>query len=823
MKCDKAKPHCTSCVQNRTTHLCHYEEQPWAFDSELQKLKEQVFQLQQQNNELKNLLNKRTLVVPPAGVSEGLIVPDQTHDDPFLQLAESFDMMMLKEDKIGHYGSSSYMALMAQDPILRQMLKKHMDLQTMGINFEKYFLYDQGLIPVTGCGHLNTKESSIAGIFVQEENGNSQSLLQTINNSLPQKDILMLLIEHFFSEAYAFVPFVDEISFRKNVESLVSTTPEGKAILVLSNVKQYVSVSVLLCVLRFSFISLPLKNSPMVHNSVVQQILDSGAQIPPTVIEYSKGCISKSSVLRKPSLKHIQALLLLRLYRFYAPEDGDESTDSTIFLALIVQISKMHGMHRDPSRFSLIQGHATALLWKKIWVKLMYLDAVQALHFGCPLLIDDEYDTELPIPSSKDSAMEKSCIEDLVKINEVTQLIRGLLKSGSSIRSHPKRSDLERQLKTVEYTLLKYRTIADLTDLSSPMETFLAKTAKIAELARKLVLYNLHAVFSYILMLTCGPSELTAFHKYSVMATESSFIMFRLCHGYASDPSRYNETLHFESFISAYIFESSKRVLQHAWSFSLRDMAGTFSLHIIEEFKFPDSQGLDQWLAPFSPELSISDTLVVRILEYIQACSRLSQRYFVCWRAVFLNKLFGDYIDSQYPGKLEQLHLAVTKYNESKTGEIILLNIPELMNEMEETHTPTGQMSAMWNQLSKEGSDYLDPKLNFYDALGDPFFNTSIMDYAGFTFPELDSIINANIQANDSGLVSINDSLNQRDSVTTNSADDISPSTEGDLSDLTSNTAKFPGFSPGGDDIQQSVLESIFGSGLFSSDIPGRG
>lgn len=743
MKCDKLKPHCTSCVKNRTTHLCHYEEQPWASDNELQKLKEQVFLLQQQNSELKGLLNKRAPYTGDEMDATGLILPDEPSNDPFLELTENFDLMMMKENKISHYGSSSYMATASQDPVLWGVFRQFMDTQMSGINFEKFFLYDQGILPFLKGGCAVMGPGQLASVFEKDIKKDHDELINTINSLLPQRNVLVALIDHFFAEAYAFLPFIDETAFRKNLESLVSSSPDGQALLVLNSTSQLVTISILLCILRFSFITLPLKKVAGGHNAVIQTILDSHVTVPPTYVEYAKACIANASVLRKPSLKHIQALLLLRLYRSFAPEDGDESTDSTIFLALIVQMAKMHGMHRDPSRFSLITDRATPLVWRKIWVQLMHLDAAQALLFGCPLLIDDEYDTELPVASSQDSALEKTCIVGLLKMNEVTQLMRGLVKSVSTIKSHPKRSDIERLLKTVELTISKFRPLSELMDLNDPMESFLQKTAKIKAFGSKLHLYQLHAVFTFILMLTCEHSEFAAYQKYSQMTIESSLIVFRVCYLYTKDLPKYTGSLNFECFQSTFVFEPSNRALQHIISFCFREIAGSSNIgRAIDNFTFPDSIGLKEWLAPFSPELTISDQLILRHEELVYYCSKLAPRYFLCWRMMFMHEMFTVYFESQYPGKLASLHIILEDYKRSQDGstEEVELNLAELLKLTEDMKNSQNQVGEIWSQLLDDATDYLEPKADKFEGI-DPFFNATDFGKTNFSFQDFDSMM----------------------------------------------------------------------------------
>ncbi|ONH69191.1 Multidrug resistance regulator 1 [Cyberlindnera fabianii] len=765
IKCDKERPHCLSCIKNKTTHLCHYEEQPWAGDNEVQKLKDQVFQLQHQNNELKNLLSKKSSL--PSTENTGLILPDDPANDPVLELTKNFDLLMLKENKMSHYGSSSYMAVVSQDPVLSNIFKRFLHAQNWGINLEKYFLYDQGILPLAdhGCGSLAPNVQG--SVFEADLNKNHEQLVQQINEALPEKNVLHALIDHFFAETYAFIPYIDEDAFRKNVESLVSFSSKGKSVLVVTSVAQLVTVATVLVVLRFAYLSLPMDKSHREHNHVITTILESHVQIPPSFIEFSKACIANASALRKPSLKHIQALLLLRLYRFYAPEDGDEGTDSTIFLSLIVQMAKMHGLHRDPSRFAAVRDHATINIWRKIWLQIMYLDASQALMFGCPLLIDDEYDTELPVATSADNAMEKSCIESLVKLNEVTTIIRSLIKLSLQIREPAKRSDYEKHLRDAEFLLQKYRPISDLTHMANPTETFLSRTMKVKDICLKLTLYNVYSVYNYILMLTCEPTDFLAQQKYTMKATESCFITFRLCHQYAQDPQRFMKGLNFEVFLSAPLFELAKRGLQQVVSLCFRDMSGMLNLKkIVEGFTFDDSYGIVEWLTSVNDKLTISDHGILRLEEFIQSCSKLANRYFVCWRLVFINKLFEDYIEQQYPGKFEELHQVISSMGSKSESTLS----PAKFDASAKANDLNTEANEVFQQLVDRANvskfDYLTPDFDRFEGFGEPFYDN--FNFTG-NFESFDSLFAGAGAQSSFGSFSTNNG---------NNSDDVSPRTD---------------------------------------------
>lgn len=754
MKCDKAKPHCTSCVKNNTTNLCVYEEQPWATNTEQQKLKDQIFQLQQQNNELKKLLSfnaknshNYSLGSDSSSTSESpfssnfnFILPDQPVNDPVMELTEDFDLLLLKENKMAHYGSTSYMAVVSKDPILRDIMSKYLDQQKLGINFDKYFLYDQRkqLIYNETCHIVGRADFDDTSVFESDLKKNHLDLIESINKILPPVNIIKALIDHFFNETYVFIPFIDEASFRKNVEGIITTTASGQAKLKINNYSLLVSVAVLLCVLRFSFISLPVQKPEQVTNESLKRILKSGVQISPTFVEYAKACMGNASILRKPTLKHIAALLILRLYRFYAPEDGDESTDSTIFLALIVQMAKMHGLHRDPSRFSMVTSHATINIWRKIWSQLMFMDAVQALQFGCPLLIDDEYDTLVASPGHTDTPLEKSCIESLKKQHEVTLVLRDLVKSCSKIRVHPKRSEIEMKIKNAEFLLMKYRSMEELTNFDDLNESFIAKSSKVRDLLHKVVLYGVHYICYYLLLLTCESNEINLMQRFANAASESALILFRLSHGYAKDPSRFNRTLNFESFLSATIFDSSKRVMQVITSLCVRDVSNMFNFAItLQNFTMEDSKGLKDWLTPPSTDLTAGEVLLIRTEEFTQFCARLANKYYVCWRLTFIQKMFNDYLDYNFPQRLDELHKKYTQAENVENG----MGTPMGFGEVDPS------TEKYWNQFVDSANqsqfDYLAPDVNKFDGINDPFLSDAYFMSGQANFQDFDSLFSA--------------------------------------------------------------------------------
>ncbi|CCH43953.1 hypothetical protein BN7_3508 [Wickerhamomyces ciferrii] len=739
MKCDKAKPHCSSCVKNNTTNLCSYEEQPWAASNEQQKLKDQIFQLQQQNNELKKLLSfnvknsqsfssstsSGSFMDSPFSANFNFILPDQPINDPVMELTEDFDVLMLKENKMAHYGSTSYMAAVSRDPILRGVMKNYMDQQKLGVNFDKFFLYDQKrpLHADENCTIVGKTVTDGTSVFESDVRKNHQELIDSINGILPSIHVIRILIDYFFTETYVFIPFVDEVSFRKNVDDLLVVDENGKAKIQMENFLLLTTVAVLLCVLRLAFISLPVHKQDAKPSSAGEKVLKSGVHIGPSYIEYAKACMGNASVMRKPTLKHINALLILRLYRYYAPEDGDEGTDSTILLSLIVQMAKVHGLHRDATRFSMISSHATINMWRKIWAQLMYLDALQALAFGCPLLIDDEYDTLLPSANFNDSPLEKSCIDNIKKQHEVTLAIRDIIQSCSKIKVHPKRSELEMKVKNIEFLLMKYRTIKELCTFDDPNDDFITKTIKVRDLVNKVMLLNVHYITYYILLLSCEEGEIAMIQRFSNATSESALTLFKLVHDYAQNPTKFNHPLNFESFFSATLFDISKRTLQAICSLCVRDLSNLFNFQIsVQHYQLPDSKDLVHWLEPLSTSITVGEQLLFRVEEFTQFCGKLSKKYFVCWRITFMQKMVHDYLEYQHPGRIAEVNNKVKKAYETLNTDLDI--------ELGLTTSNDASAGAYWNQFTDSANqsqfDYLAPDLNKYDGIDDPFMSDAL-------------------------------------------------------------------------------------------------
>ncbi|KAH3687714.1 hypothetical protein WICPIJ_001298 [Wickerhamomyces pijperi] len=776
MKCDKQKPFCTSCVKNETTDSCIYEDQPWVNNGsgeellEIQKLKDRIRELQRSNEELQNqLVYKHTPEsIPSVPMSTNTTdtnitaVEEEEDSDPISQLTKNFDLLVLKESKMTHYGGTSLVSVIFNDPMLKHTMAPFLNFRKLGVDLQKFYLYDQGYLtkyqPEQACGVRIPGDPAWAvsnEAFHQEMQQEDLDLVAKINCILPPSDIVMGLIDYFFKVAYAFVPIIDEDSFRKNVDSLLIRGENGKAVMIVNNAGLFCSVSVLLCVLRLSYITLPWNQSQSLDkdefqvSELLSAISSSKTSIPPTFIEYAKSCLSNSQALRKPTLKHIQALLVLRLYRQYSPEDGDDSSDSTIYLAMIIQMAKMHGLHRDPLNFrrvNLDDNWGTVHVWRKIWLILMNLDVIQSLTFGCPLLIKDEteYDTKLPSlndTGDKITEMERQCVISLIKTHEVTLLLRDITRSFTAIKNQPKRSEIEMLLQRVEGVVFRYRTFEELRqgldagdrDLQIK-ELFVHKIDKVRDIMNKSILYQAIASCQHILMLTCPPDDTHLVKKYVTKSLEALLIHFQLAYeftaGIVTDGSpAFKRVANLEPFLASAIFENTKKLYHILKSYQLRYLSGMLDLEsVISNFSFPDSSTVQQWLSssPATIPLTMSENLTYRLRNIVEVhIMKLSWRYFVCWRMLCYSRLFDTYFATAYPQQAGLVHQLFEKIANADT----VTSATQTNDNMTQSFDiDPSEIPSFWNKFIDAGNqskfDYLTSNLdNTDDDPFDPFFN----------------------------------------------------------------------------------------------------
>ncbi|GME84798.1 unnamed protein product [Ambrosiozyma monospora] len=179
------------------------------------------------------------------------------------------------------------------------------------------------------------------------------------------------------------------------------------------------------------------------------------------------------SVFKKITVRTVQVFLYLKLYNTYSPELNDESTESSIAISVLSQYTRIIGGNRDPSTFpNLFTTDVSKNIWRRIYYKILSLDAQNSYQFGSPLIIADEFDVELPKLNEETSKLidnfnnglhidvsgkdlkniiiEKTINSDIALEYEVTKFLRQAVSMCHSLSGQTKKSEFQTLINNIE-------------------------------------------------------------------------------------------------------------------------------------------------------------------------------------------------------------------------------------------------------------------------------------------------------------------------------------------------------------------------------------
>ncbi len=263
---------------------------------------------------------------------------------------------------------------------------------------------------------LNIKKDSLN---MRSEVTNNSSSLQSVKNDtpigfaddetealyylnllLPPARVIWIHVSNYFSSPLnALYPFSTEDWFTDILAGLIGPPSESEDPPVLKVVKKldFSKIAILFVIMRLSYLMYP---SDLEHCSTEEEKYVVSHEIGPVYIEVANLCIRMFNLFRRGVLPVLHCLLLLRVYRRYAPEEGDiaDGADSSNFTGLLVQIAESLGMNTDAEKsYQLTNFEIYLHSWRKAWYTIYFLDISEAMNMGNCFAIDtDQFNTKLP-------------------------------------------------------------------------------------------------------------------------------------------------------------------------------------------------------------------------------------------------------------------------------------------------------------------------------------------------------------------------------------------------------------------------------------------
>lgn len=306
-----------------------------------------------------------------------------------------------------------------------------------------------------------------------------KSTLHLLKEALQDRHLIWLLVDKFFdSELYCILPILEKDDFILQISTIIGQrNSKTKQKLKIGGKVQLAILGTLVIVMRLASLSFfnagkPI-SKPLTESD--QYIIDH--PVKKEVLTITKRCLEEVSVFKESHLAIFQLNLMTQHYKFFAPEDCDCITASTITnIGPLLHAAISSGLNRDP-KLSRPKYNKPNLL-RRLWHLVAYLDYYQLMLVGYAPIINHEFhDTELPSLDHNDPALQYSINEAFYDRKKLNDICNPLLMSILSVKRAPKIRDVLLQMKKLEEYVDNIPKVDEL--LRMPSDTVLQRYQKL--------------------------------------------------------------------------------------------------------------------------------------------------------------------------------------------------------------------------------------------------------------------------------------------------------------------------------------------------------
>ena len=250
-------------------------------------------------------------------------------------------------------------------------------------------------------------------------------LIQKIKTILPTRKVFWSLVDLFFGNVYPFFPFVDEESFKNDLQRIFGKVDYENKPFSKVNICKKLDLAIValgfIC-LRMTYLSL-YSNRDAVNRKIVESPDMTTTKflfqnpINSSSIDVANSCIQCFQFTRKSNFIVFQAILYMRFYREIAPEEseGIDGGDSQVGTGLIIQMAYSLGLNREPDLLDVCNDEKINHLGRKMWAALIAADFEHCLAIGNPISIHSKnYDVSQPILTDRNSSIKDVDMEAAV-------------------------------------------------------------------------------------------------------------------------------------------------------------------------------------------------------------------------------------------------------------------------------------------------------------------------------------------------------------------------------------------------------------------------
>lgn len=299
------------------------------------------------------------------------------------------------------------------------------------------------------------------------------TLIEQIKAIMPTKRVIWLHINRFMYLLYPFFPYVIEDDFRSSIEKIVGkeSYEEAKPDIKVAHRGDFAQIGILFIMLRLSYLSLfhnrgfhnekILAKTNLTSDEAEKKFLLLN-QIEIGIAEISQACFRHLERLGRVSIPMLQCGVFLRIYRIYAPEEGDglEGGYGHIQNSVLVSMSYMLGLNREPDKTPDFKDDKMKNLYRKIWYFVVLSEYHSAILFGSPVLVRREsYDTKRPFFTWQNSNLRNRETDQTSIFAFMSTIIGGpiqrIIALYSNVQGNVKVMELTTHLNTIEMGVRK--------------------------------------------------------------------------------------------------------------------------------------------------------------------------------------------------------------------------------------------------------------------------------------------------------------------------------------------------------------------------------
>lgn len=234
-------------------------------------------------------------------------------------------------------------------------------------------------------------------------------LIDRINQLLPNRKMIWILVNRFFDSLYLLAPIIDEEVFRQNIEKVIGKESDtDTTVKLITDGTDLPYVGILFAIFRLSFLSFlynstaaNLKNKTTVNvNSDaydVKYILEH--PIKNEASEIVKAIFEQFHSVQNVTIPMIQLVIFMKVKAHYDPVESDQAgIQNQTLHGVIAQMAYQLGLNREPDALhgALVDIKVNNVR-RKLWWMIVLWDINAKLKLGSPLIINhDAWDTKYP-------------------------------------------------------------------------------------------------------------------------------------------------------------------------------------------------------------------------------------------------------------------------------------------------------------------------------------------------------------------------------------------------------------------------------------------